>query len=128
MSEASGTLSGVTQLKIGDICLYVWTYVCHFVLCYYYYYHSFLSAVLLSFYNILEIQSITQSLWQKRAHWQAAIVAGTHSTPSPGSRLRAAAHTTIADEGMPRFSERVKQTGCHGTQYTNTLVKTSSIV
>ena len=22
------TLSGVTQLKIGDICLFVWTYVC----------------------------------------------------------------------------------------------------
>ncbi len=29
-SEASETLSGVTQLKIGDICLfYVWTYVRH---------------------------------------------------------------------------------------------------
>ncbi len=30
--RASETLSGVTQLKIGDICLfiYVWTYVCHF--------------------------------------------------------------------------------------------------
>ncbi len=28
------TLSGVTQLKIRDICLfvYVWMYVCHFVL------------------------------------------------------------------------------------------------
>ena len=29
---ASKTLSGVTQLKIGDICLHVWKYVCHFVL------------------------------------------------------------------------------------------------
>ncbi len=30
---ASETLTGVTQLKIGDICLfYIWTYVCHFVL------------------------------------------------------------------------------------------------
>ncbi len=33
-SGASETLSGVTQLKIGDVCLfiYVWTYVCHFVI------------------------------------------------------------------------------------------------
>ncbi len=35
-SVASETLTGVTQLKIGDVCLfvciYVWTYVCHFVL------------------------------------------------------------------------------------------------
>ncbi len=33
-SVASETLTGVTQLKIGDVCLfiyiYVWTYVCHF--------------------------------------------------------------------------------------------------
>ncbi len=29
-SEASETLSGVTQLKIGDVCyIYVGTYVCH---------------------------------------------------------------------------------------------------
>ncbi len=35
-SVASETLTGVTQSKIGDvykfICIYVWTYVCHFVL------------------------------------------------------------------------------------------------
>ncbi len=35
-SVASETLTGVTQLKIGDVCLfvciYVWTYVCHFEL------------------------------------------------------------------------------------------------
>ncbi len=34
-SEASKTLTGVTQLKIGDVCLFiynVWTYICHFVL------------------------------------------------------------------------------------------------
>ncbi len=39
-SVASETLTGVTQSKIGDVCLfiylficiYVWTYVCHFVL------------------------------------------------------------------------------------------------
>ncbi len=35
-SVASETLTGVTQLKTGDVCLfvciYVWTYVCHFVL------------------------------------------------------------------------------------------------
>ncbi len=33
-SGASKTLSGVTQLNIGDICLFicVWMYVCHFVL------------------------------------------------------------------------------------------------
>ncbi len=35
-SVASETLTGVTQLKVGDVCLficiYVWTYVCHFVL------------------------------------------------------------------------------------------------
>ncbi len=30
--RTSKTLSGITQLKIGDICLYVWIYVCHFVL------------------------------------------------------------------------------------------------
>ncbi len=29
--RASETLSGVTQWKIGEVCLYVWTYVCHFV-------------------------------------------------------------------------------------------------
>ncbi len=31
---ASETLSGLTQLKIGDVCvfIYVWMYVCHFVL------------------------------------------------------------------------------------------------
>ncbi len=33
--RASETLTGVTQWKIGDVCLfiyiYVWTYVCHFV-------------------------------------------------------------------------------------------------
>ncbi len=32
----NATLTGVIQLKIGDVCLfiyiYVWTYVCHFVL------------------------------------------------------------------------------------------------
>ncbi len=32
LSLASETLSGVTQLKIGDIRLYVETYVCHFLL------------------------------------------------------------------------------------------------
>ncbi len=31
-SVASETLTGVKQLKIGDVCIYVWTYVCHFVL------------------------------------------------------------------------------------------------
>ncbi len=35
-SVASETLTGVTQLKIGDVCLfiyiYVWMYVCQFVL------------------------------------------------------------------------------------------------
>ncbi len=35
-SVASETLTGLTQSKIGDvylfICIYVWTYVCHFVL------------------------------------------------------------------------------------------------
>ncbi len=35
-SVASETLTGVTQSKIGDVCLfiylYIWTYVCHFVL------------------------------------------------------------------------------------------------
>ncbi len=31
-SVASETLTGVTQLKIGDVCLFIWTYVCHFVL------------------------------------------------------------------------------------------------
>ncbi len=34
VSRASETLSGVTQLKIGDVSLfiYMWTYICHFVL------------------------------------------------------------------------------------------------
>ncbi len=31
-SVASETLTGVTQSKIGDVYLYIWTYVCHFVL------------------------------------------------------------------------------------------------
>ncbi len=35
VSEASKTLSGVTQWKIGDICLFIYVYGCTYVILYF---------------------------------------------------------------------------------------------